>query len=645
MTIKPAGRTLEEFQPLKPAEQKLLDACRLGEFAHISAERPESENNDNTVRAAFLRFIALGGDEKSPVHEHGVRLRGAWIADELDMESTVIPSNLGIVQCHFDTAPVFRGANIAGTLNLCGCHLPGLKGDSLACDGGLFLRQFQHQNFSSTEEVRLLGAQIGGVLDCSGAKFDGKDSNALSADGAVIKGGVFLKAGFIAMGAVRLPGAHIGGNLECDGAKLNGKKGSALFADSAAIKGSAFLRDGFTAEGGVWLLGTQIDGDLDCSAAKFDGKEGYALAADRAVIRGSVFLNAGFIAIGQVRLYGAQIGGNLECSSAKIDGKDGDALVAEGMVVKGTFFLRKLSEPVNGVSLAPARVGQLVDDANSWGKNLILDGFIYGSITGGVPTDAATRLAWLDKQRPAHAGLDSAGSAFKPQPWRQLAKVLREMGHAEDARQVSIKFEERLRKANLIGQTPKEWNKLLSWSYRMISRAGHGLFGILTGYGYRPLRLLGWMFVVWLLCAGLYWCAALNGVFAPSDPLVFQNPEYAACRPDFIALAPQHSDTIPPNMQGAGNWYLCDKLRGEYAGFSPLAYSLDVILPLVDLQQESSWSPLIPTPKAVWYQELAAVCDRYHLTRLLLWFEILFGWVSSLLLVAVVSGLTKRREE
>jgi len=28
--LKPAGRTLKEFQPLKPAEQKLLEACRLG---------------------------------------------------------------------------------------------------------------------------------------------------------------------------------------------------------------------------------------------------------------------------------------------------------------------------------------------------------------------------------------------------------------------------------------------------------------------------------------------------------------------------------------------------------------------------------------------------------------------------------------
>ena len=109
---------------------------------------------------------------------------------------------------------------------------------------------------------------------------------------------------------------------------------------------------------------------------------------------------------------------------------------------------------------------------------------------------------------------------------------------------------------------------------------------------------------------------------------MFQNPDYKICA-----------------AQNAVNWYLCEKLPEEYTGFSPLTYSLDVILPLVDLQQETDWAPLIPTPKNIWYEELLAFDHLKHFTRLVVWFEILFGWVASLLLVAVVSGLTKRREE
>jgi hypothetical protein len=155
------------------------------------------------------------------------------------------------------------------------------------------------------------------------------------------------------------------------------------------------------------------------------------------------------------------------------------------------------------------------------------------------------------------------------------------------------------------------------------------------------------MIIVWLLCGGIYWCAALygdegHGVFSPSNPLVFQNSDYAVCVPN--SYESTHIEIPYRPIQGAGNWYLCEKLREEYTGFSPLAYSLDLILPLVDLQQEGDWSAMIPTPdktSAFWTWSP----NWKYAVRFLMWFEILFGWIASLLLVAVVSGLTKRREE
>ena len=122
-----------------------------------------------------------------------------------------------------------------------------------------------------------------------------------------------------------------------------------------------------------------------------------------------------------------------------------------------------------------------------------------------------------------------------------------------------------------------------SGSIVIIARGFHYGFGILTGYGYRPIRLLVWLFVLWLTCAALYWFTALppNNVFAPSNPLVFQNEDYAACVPGSRAAMAEQAkpvDAMPAPVKGAGNWYLCEQLRAEYIGFSPLAYSLDVIL-------------------------------------------------------------------
>jgi hypothetical protein len=82
-------------------------------------------------------------------------------------------------------------------------------------------------------------------------------------------------------------------------------------------------------------------------------------------------------------------------------------------------------------------VGAIWDDEPSWpGQgSLDLDGFVYGGFFGG-PTDAPTRLRWLDRQ-----------GQFKPQPYRQLAKVLRELGDDEGAKRVLLEREGRARAA------------------------------------------------------------------------------------------------------------------------------------------------------------------------------------------------------
>jgi len=594
VSIKATGRMLSDFNPLKPLEKKLMDACRKGEIAFIGEQRPERATEQNIIRSAFLRFLALGGDENAPVHEKGIQLQGAWLDGKLDLDGVTLPSGLLLVNCHFNTTPLLHDCRIHGSVTLVGSHVDGLIADGMVCSGSVFLSN----GFTSSGTVRLLSAQIGGNLDCSAAVFDGMGGYALGCDRAVIKGSVFLSDGFTATGTVRLRGAQIAGSLECDSAMLDGKNGDALLCDRATIKGNVFLRDGFSAVGTVRLSGTQIDGNLECIGAKFNGK-------------------------------------------------GGDALVAESMVVTGSFFFRNLVHPIKGISLASGRVGRLVDDVDSWAGDLLLDGFVYDRLGGDIPPNASDRLEWLCKQNASHAGLDGEGADFRRQPWRQLQKVLRDMGHVEDARQVAIAFEDQLRLAGLIGQTSKHENIFWTLFYRYTCRGFHSLFGWFAGYGYRPLRLFAAMLGVWLFCAAMYWCAALDGQFAPSNPLVFQNFDNAVCAPPEseeakAELAKLANEQSPP-VKGAGNWYLCEKLHKEYPGFSPLAYSLDIILPLVDLQQERNWTPMMPAPKNSWYEKLFSFSQ--HITRLLLWFEILFGWAASLLLVAVFTGLTKRHNE
>lgn len=578
--LKPFGRSLTDFKELNPVELAILDACRHGKGAGIAKQRPD-QPTEYTVRASFLRFLALGGDEYAPVHEVGVGVFGAWIDGILDFDGAILPHGLCLVNCHFSEIRL-TDSNVHGILNLNGSYVEVLDAIRLVCSGSILLSE----GFIAIGKVTLHGAQIGGELVCEKSEFNGKnDSYALSCRDAVIKGNVSLSEGFIATGLVCLDGAEIGGSLSCSNAVFNGNQPI------------------------------------------------YALDCEGAVIKGGLSLNGCFN--GTVCLKSMQIGGSLDCSGATFDGTNGYALQAENMAVAGALFFNNLKSVKGKVSLSAARISSLVDDVNSWMGELYLDGFVYDRLIGeNTLTDAKSRIDWLKKQRPSHLGLDGNGKDFKPQPWQQLQKVLREMGHLEDARQVAIAFEDQLRKAKLIKHQVFHW-----------------LFGKLIGYGYRPMRLFCIILAVWLVCGVIYWNVALyanngNGVFAPSNPLMFQNPEYAACVPASPAakLEGYKAGCGLQPVQGAGNWYLCEKLREEYTGFSPLAYSLDLILPLVDLQQEHDWAPMIPTPENTWIDEVMAHSLK-HVTRLVVWFEILFGWMSSLLLVAVISGLTKRQEE
>lgn len=772
-----SGRSLLEFHPLLPGEERLMQACQQGEVAELGDQLPDTcrEPDDALrVRAPFLRFLLLGGDDRAPVHEHGVQLVGAIVEGLLDLAGCRIPHSMCLKRCRFTGLLLAQDAAVQGLIMLEGSCLPeGINADRLQCDGGLYLRngfratgvvrllgaliggalacdggQFEVEEgdalsadgvvvnggvffnsgfkatgavrllaaviggnlecgggqfevkegaalsadgavvkgdvffdigFKSTGEVRLLGVQIGGDLACCGGQIEVKDGSALLADGAVVKGGVFFSDGFKATGAVRAPGAQIGGDLTCSGGQFEVEEGAALSADRAVVKGCvffdygfratgavrlpvaqiggdlvcsgglfevekghAFLADGavvkgnvvfnngFKAAGAVRLLGVQIGGALVCSGGQFEAREGDALSADGVVVKGNVFFNDGFKATGEVRLLGAQIGGDLTCCGGQFEARKGAALLADGARVEGGGFFRGFKQPMR-VNASHMQVAVLVDTIDSWAEGSVLDGLRYGAFGGGAPTLATARLEWLRKQPAAHLGKTENGEGFRPQPWRSLQAVLREMGHAEEARQIGIAFEQQLRKAGRIGGTAPG---------RYLARAAHALFGILAGYGYRPMWLMAWMVAVWLICGMGFWFLALppHNAIGPSDPLVFQNERYAACVPGSAAAASR-----APNA-GAGSWYLCQPLPAEYSTFSPLVYSLDIMLPLVNLGQENAWGPLVPTPQQNVWSELRALSSG-HVVRLLVWFETLFGWVGGLLLVSIVSGFARRTEE
>lgn len=637
--------TLEQFQTqhfmLNAQEKRLLKNCVAGEWYVIHQVRPEKAikrgKNSNVIRMEFIRWLALGGDTQYPLHALGIRLMGAWLEGVLNLHGATIRSDLLFLNCYVAQASDFESMRLDGSLIISGSlFLKGLRADRAKIAGSFFLRENDQNRFESQGEIRLVNATIEGNFDCSGAQLNGSNGqDALIADGAKIAGDMIINAKgqhrFESRGAIRLLGAIIKGNLDCCGAQLNGYDGqNALIADGANIAGAVFLSrqdlHRFESQGEIRFVGATIGRDLACIGAQLKGFDGQsALSAEGAEIVGSVFLRGDFKSDGTLSFISTHIAG---------------------------VFQLRAGQAVSGIDLSHATIGFLQSKPTAWGKHIVLDGLVYGSLRE-AHWQAIDYLDWLNKQTSADLGFEKVES-FKPQPWHQLIGVLLKMGHQDIATEISIAYEKhrytigKVGAYQVLGDVDGKTSFMLPVTHffkranQSIAKFFHATFGLLAGYGYKPLRLLWWMLFVWLFSAAMYFCAAYHGIFTPSDPLVFQNVNYEHdCRSfdmDGTARTIHNQDEHGVTH----NWYTCGELMGEYTTFSPVAYSLDVILPLVDLGQEKTWGVYIESPAANGAVELLTHWSWNHAARLLVWFEVLFGWMASLMLVAVLTGLTER---
>lgn len=562
----------KNFGALSRAEEELFRAAQEGRQASaLTGDKEEDNpvdaanwNAERVVRARCISWVCTDPHASALMTYHGLELVGMRIDGELDLDHAVIKFSLRAGRCAFSGNISLRDAQLRGFC-LIDCQIKSLNAGRAKVDGPLFMRA----GHKAQGAVDLRAIEIGGALDCSGGQFLNADGFALIANGAKIEGGVFLRDGFRAEGEVNLVATAIGGDLDCSGAQFSNVKGLALTAGSAKIQGNAFLR-GFRAGGEVNLRAT-ISGDLDCSGAQFSNANHLALDVEGSKIGGNAFLRNGFQAHGVVNLTAATIG-NLQIL---------DVLAAEQTV----FDLRL------------AKVGTLLDDVGSWPKagNLLIDGFRYERLDEAAPFRADSRGKWLNLQ---------PRDRFRPQPYEQLAVVLRQMGHNGEAKQVMIeKNRERARFTHFPHQS---W-----WWYN--------LFGKLIGYGYRPWRACAMSLAMILLGTFLFYLGSVHALISPTSENAY-------------AKAPSGQVILAPSGQPG--------ISEKYPVFNAFVYSLESFIPLLKLDQSASW-----TPNA----NRSAEISSFHLKvpfsgtflRYYLYFHIAAGWLLTSLWVGAITGLVK----
>jgi hypothetical protein len=185
----------------------------------------------------------------------------------------------------------------------------------------------------------------------------------------------------------------------------------------------------------------------------------------------------------------------------------------------------------------------LEDDPTRWPDRFLISGFTYQRFdqpAGGSTTGAwewEPRVAWLRRQAAYDAG-----------PFEQAARVYRRHGYTHAAEQILIAQRADARRL----PSPMRY-----WPRRILD----AVYGWSVGYGYRPGRVL-WLLV--LLLSVLSITLSVPSVRAAMRASDDRGVVY----------------TVGDGCAG-----------GEVRCFQPVLYAVDTVVPLISLDQRSTWYP------------------------------------------------------
>lgn len=563
-------------------EPRVLDAAATGALLDLRIGDGTGRGAGRVVRAGLLVDL-LTGERGRP---RAVKLRGARITGEFDLEAAELGCPLLLADCLFEE-PVGLCECSASTIRLPGCRLPGLAADRACSTGDLDL-----DGVAVEGTVALRGAEIGGGLSFAGARLSNPQGHALTADSLTIEHDLDCRD-LTVEGEIHLRGAAVGGTLNFGRARLNASGGDALAAARLTVGHDAFCHD-LVVDGEVRLPGARVGGRLTLNHARLANPGGAALTADRLSAEDGV-LGEELMAEGEVRLPGARIGAALVLAGARLVNPGGRALNADGLVVEQHVHATGGFTAEGETRLAGARIGGSLDLSGSVADGrLDLGGINAGALVllprhrlgdvdladAGVgvfdddpdtwPTSIRLRGFTYDRLGPSG---DKAGvrtrlrwiardpGGYVPQLYDQLAAAYRRAGDEQAARTVAV-AKQRRRRAVL-----NPAGKLANW-----------LLYLTVGYGYRT-----WLAAVWL--AGLF---------------VLGTWIFADAHPHDLARADKNAPA-----------------------FNAFGYTVDILLPIVDLGQQKAWRA-----------EGAAMYWS--------WVFIAAGWVLTTAVVAGLTGILKR---
>jgi hypothetical protein len=535
-----------------------------------------------------------------------VRLLGARIEGSLDLTGAQIESSDGpaidladatiegsvfLIEDPARRRPVIRGrfdmgsTKIAGRLLIRNATLEagaGVPGGSIYARSAVSGTALSAPRLSVGTEVMLAGrCEVSGRIDMSMGDLSSvliSGPSALRAPGRValdltnaeLRANLRLSLDATVEGTIRLSGAVIHGTLALQGTLSGAERRSLVGATALAVDGDVHLA-GLRTDGGRLNFRGATLGSLSADAAQLHNPGGYSVSLNQATVKGSVRLVDGFTSTGLVVLSRSTIegrlqltGGSFACPAPAPHNEHGHAIEAISATARGGIDLGwKAVSP--SVDFTDATTTFLADDPAAWPERFTIAGLTYDRFEkpqGAAPKriwDQAARCAWLSRQ-----------TAFDSGPYEQAARVFRQHGYPREAEQILM---DQRRHARQVGRSSATWPR----------RAMDTIYAT-VGYGYRPSRVL------WLLAALLVLVIASLELPASQATLRATNGNG-----DVYATSGLLTTSAGPAASGPGARVSSPRADscgdGEVRCFSPVLYAIDTVVPLISLDQRSTWYP------------------------------------------------------
>lgn len=381
--------SLAEVELFRAASLGTVADCTLGSRADDPVDGACWDSN-RVIRASRLIWLCTDRVASQRVHFHGIRIRGARIEEDLDLASAIVRFPLEMVSCYFG-GPIVLTSSHLRNLVLTGSVFTRLQADEAVVKGFVSLDNCNPASKrNASNAVSFEDARVASDFVCTGGHFvAGIEENALSFNGAEIRGTVHLDRGFKAHGKVNFVMARIHGDVQCDDGSFTceGRNCAALDLNSSTVDGSVQLGNAFTRRG------MNLVGNVDCAHSRVNGLFGWF----HVVMPNGCRLDLRHAKVG--RLY--------------VDRK-ADAWPAELLI------------------------NEFVYDG--------IDDIVAGDIPAGNPMRATEQLKWLRRQRPETSSTQSYEHLAKILRSRGLSDDAREIIMARDWDEESYQISEKIHK-------------------------------------------------------------------------------------------------------------------------------------------------------------------------------------------------------